>query len=826
MIWPFDSAISSSELITQLMEGSPADRKTAFAELSNIEDPEADKLILNLGRSLSSPDPDIVISMIDLIGIRKIEAGVDFLRPFSSDENQGIRLSAIRSLIKIQSQTSLDILIPLLNDENLEIRKVIHEALVNDFGDNATGALLRAVPEDKNSQFYFEVVLVLEEIHFFEKAKEMFASNDLELKKFQFQNMVRFHRPDFLSHFMDLAESGGNSIQMKLRKVLAEYSTEELEKPFTDALRNDSGKTIIKLIEDVLINRNDSRAFLVKLAAGIKKRELRSELINKVLRKMDTTTFLPALSLIYDPVPVIRAQVIESLVNLAQQTNRRLEDPNETNLDFLREQVNSWVEELKQYILVESHGDILGDLGKILFEVVSEKYQPLLQVLPHILNEAPMETMKNILGMHPDSRKNLIIDSLKNDSSIASIYNKALTKLPHIDIFRPLIECIAYFSREDRENFKKLLLKPLPSFKLGDLLNDSQPHIRLATLKLIAETNYDLMQIIEEKTSDPDPQVRMAAIGLALERKHPKLLSILENACVDPASEVVIKSLNGLKEIANPAEFPGILSRAVNHPSDEVRFFALKEIAKITQARYIQNFRNLSPEIRKLAGSAISKLDGGFVDRLITELKSLDPETRLRAVLIIENLNVTDKATDALLSAMRDPSKKVRAAIVKTLGIIGNYDLLGKLVEFLSDPDDRVRANSIEAITGIGKENALSIILPFLDDPNNRIRANAALAVWQIGRIDIFPVLNKMLVSSDIGMRASALWVLGETKIETMVNLIFPFIKDLNDMVRFNAIRALGKIKPELLKPLIPQLRRDSSNEIKRFITEISYKII
>ncbi|MBF0406941.1 MAG: HEAT repeat domain-containing protein [Candidatus Riflebacteria bacterium] len=826
MIWPFNSTESSSDLLSQLLEGSMAERKASIEKLLKSDDPELNALIISCMRTMDPEKSVNANALLEIIGLRKIEEGIEFIKRFlSSPDSENVR-AAVGALLNMQSQSALEILIPMLENSDLELRRTVHEGIVNCFQDSATGALIRSVPDDHNSQMYFEIVSLLEETGYFSKAREMFLSSDLELKKFQFQNIVKFYRPDFIPFFLELLETGGSSIQVKIRRTLSEYTTEELIKPVSDALRINPSKNILKLVEDILLNRSDTRSHLIHAASGITKREIRTDFVTKILRKMDPTMFLPALVLMDDPSPQIRSLVVDNLISLAQNTNRRIADPEETNRTFLKEQIEIWVEELHQHISVESHSEVLADFGKLLFSVGGNNINSMLPSLPKLLEYAHAETIKNIISLPAEQKSDLVYSSVKSDPSLAETYIKALSKLPHAEIFKPLVHCIEYFSKEDRDSFRKLLMKPFPSFSVYDLLNDENAETRLSVLQLISETNFDILKIIEEKTSDPDSRIRELAISLAISHKHPKLESILDDACVDPAANVVIMALSGLKSLSASQSFSSKLARAVNHPAEEVRYFALREIARLTQAKYIQNFKNLAPEIRKLAGAAISKLDGNFVDHLITELRSLDPETRLRAVLIMENLQVSDRGTDALLSAMKDPSKKVRAAIVKTLGIIGNHQLLSRLVEFLNDPDERVRANTIEAVISIGREEALSIVLPFLEDSNNRIRANAALAAWQIGQIDIMPVIRKMLSLKDNGMRASALWVLGEIRAQDYVNLIMPFIRDLNDMIRLNAVRAIGKIQPDLLKPYIPQLRRDNSAEIKKYITEISFRII
>ncbi|MBI3038267.1 HEAT repeat domain-containing protein [bacterium] len=330
---------------------------------------------------------------------------------------------------------------------------------------------------------------------------------------------------------------------------------------------------------------------------------------------------------------------------------------------------------------------------------------------------------------------------------------------------------------------------------------------------------------IELKALDPLPELRLLAIQVAVSMNHPRVIPILEQASKDLSPLVALEALKKLKQFISESRFVSFLTRNINSPSEELRGYALNEIAKITQKRYISNYRLLPLNIKKLAGSAILKLDSTFVDHLIEELKSLDPDSRLRAALIMENLKFGTQAQDALLMGMKDPSSKVRAAIVKTLGVLGNKALFKHLIGFFNDPDERVRANTIEAIKHLGHEQAVQVLSPFLKDPNNRVRANAALAVWQLGKVKILPIIHSMLSMNHL-MRASALWVLGVINSETNIPIILRYFKDKDDTVRLNAIKAISKIHLETLRTLIPALRKDPNPEIRRLVEEISYKLI
>ena len=83
-----------------------------------------------------------------------------------------------------------------------------------------------------------------------------------------------------------------------------------------------------------------------------------------------------------------------------------------------------------------------------------------------------------------------------------------------------------------------------------------------------------------------------------------------------------------------------------------------------------------------------------------------------------------------------------------------------------------------------------------------------------------------MLSDKDNNMRASALWAIGEIGDPIYISLTYQFMQDKNELIRFNAIKAISRINPTLLSPYIPLLRKDSSQKIRNIVKELSYKLI
>jgi HEAT repeat protein len=828
MMWPFKSWRPPQELLSCLEDSDPEVSREAFNELALHPDQETDVVILATLQTLKDPPVQLLRYLIELIGKRGIEAGVPALKKFTHTDDPDLRIAVLRALIKVPIQASLDAIIPALADEDLTIRREVRVAISGVFGDRAMGALMRCVPEDTESSLYFEIVSLFEEMGFFEKLIENFRHPDIEVRKFHLTGMVKFHYPDFIPLYLDALDLDEKGLHEKIRHALLGYSMEELLPSVLEHIPENPSRKLFIIIEEILINRfPESREKLIPKALLIDKTDLRLEFVERLLRKPDTLAFVPALALLEDPAPQIRSFAADSLIKLIGSVKFRLSDQEEVNRDYLRNQFFAWGREVAERLQKVSQNDVFVPMAKVFLHLAQDRSQLLLPLLPKLLTQQFNLTVKHLGTWGSDAMESLLSEILKHDRSIGGTLVSGVMQDSSPDLVKVIMKNLEFFDKKDVQLFRKTFNAKLLTGKYPNFYDDPDPLVRCAALELMMENGNDsYARRVEEKCHDPDPVVRQKALEIAQKTRHPKTADFLEEACFDPSPIVALEALKAVKKVMVPERFAVILTRAVNNPNEEIKTHALREIAKVTQKRYLENFNSLPPSVRKLAGSAILKLDASFIDHIIGDLRSLDPASRLRAAMIMENLQVGEKAKEALLAGIKDPSKKVRAAIVKTLGIMGDKTLMTNLIECFNDPDERVRANAIEAISAIGDDRAVKMLLPFLDDSNNRIRANAALAVWQIGKVNILPVLTNMIATRETLMKASALWVLGEIRSEVYLSMIIPFIGDREEIVRANAVKALAKIKPEVLKPYLPNLRKDSSQEIKKIVADLSYKLI
>ncbi|MDQ7779890.1 MAG: HEAT repeat domain-containing protein [Planctomycetota bacterium] len=259
----------------------------------------------------------------------------------------------------------------------------------------------------------------------------------------------------------------------------------------------------------------------------------------------------------------------------------------------------------------------------------------------------------------------------------------------------------------------------------------------------------------------PAPDVRVRVMRVLAQMGSVPPGEVVARALADP-EETVVSAAVDLIVSMNLPDKARLLTPLLSSTFELVRRRVSLELSRDNFERYIHSFDKLDSRTRELAGKAIAKIDPEMAERLADELQSLDPERRVKALRIAETVSKEKELEPILIELLNDPSRKVRATVVRTIGLLGSLDAIRALIKALSDPDRRTRANTIEAFEDIGNPKLAAILMPFLADLDNRIRANAVKALWNLGHPEAKQVLDEMLVDSEELMRLSAVWTMGE----------------------------------------------------------------
>ena len=234
-------------------------------------------------------------------------------------------------------------------------------------------------------------------------------------------------------------------------------------------------------------------------------------------------------------------------------------------------------------------------------------------------------------------------------------------------------------------------------------------------------------------------------------------------------------------------------------------FDALKSFLKV------ETLEN-SVEIKRLLKQVSRKEE---MENLISSLAKMDEKRCLELIVAlksgrrsVEQINTIER----ILKASSD-NKRMKAIIVRIMGLARNEKVMPLLTECLKDPDKRVRSNAVEAITDIGGDYAIDLVKPLLSDFDNRVKANAAKGLWKLGGVRSLQILREMMESKDKWMRASAAYALGEIGVMQVVELLLPGLSDPDPDVKINTVRALARSGDLIAVNSVIDVARNRSEE-------------
>lgn len=177
---------------------------------------------------------------------------------------------------------------------------------------------------------------------------------------------------------------------------------------------------------------------------------------------------------------------------------------------------------------------------------------------------------------------------------------------------------------------------------------------------------------------------------------------------------------------------------------------------------------------------------------------------------VLEEERVKDEI-EIQIDLLKDPDWVVRREAIITLGEMGDERCVPPVLSALRDGDWQVRDVAIEALGNIGSP-AIEGLVRLLRDWDIRRYALMALGKIKDERV-LDPIITHLKSDEFHEYATDALVEIGEPALEKLI----PCLKDKDEIVRKQAVIALGRIKsPETVDPLIDML------EDKDWFTRIS----
>ncbi len=166
---------------------------------------------------------------------------------------------------------------------------------------------------------------------------------------------------------------------------------------------------------------------------------------------------------------------------------------------------------------------------------------------------------------------------------------------------------------------------------------------------------------------------------------------------------------------------------------------------------------------------------------------------------------------------MKSTSAAVRRVAVRDIGRMRQPSSLKVLTEALgNDSDFGVRAMAAEALGNMRSKEAVPALVKALSDKNRNVRSAAIVAFGYIrSRKSVKPLAEFLNNEKDLGLRISALNVLGVIGSEEAAPVLMEILGGKNPRLSSIAAQSLGRMRyAKALKPLVKATK--SSNESLR----------
>jgi HEAT repeat protein len=248
--------------------------------------------------------------------------------------------------------------------------------------------------------------------------------------------------------------------------------------------------------------------------------------------------------------------------------------------------------------------------------------------------------------------------------------------------------------------------------------------------------------------------------------------------------------------------------------------------------------------VRSQIVEALIRHGAGVVDLLIDQLRVEDLDTRQAAAVALGRIG-DDRATGALIDALRDPELAVAAA--GALAQVGDRAAFDSLLELLGSQDAATRQAAIAALNSIGHEEMPERIADMLDDPDPLIRESALrvsgyfgyreclervlrcsrdenemvrrAAIESLVFFDDARVLPAIVDALDLGpasVRGAAASALMRLEPSAAVDALLRGLADSDAWVRYRAIKSLGSIGDSRVAPAVLDiLRQDPATHVR-----------
>lgn len=181
------------------------------------------------------------------------------------------------------------------------------------------------------------------------------------------------------------------------------------------------------------------------------------------------------------------------------------------------------------------------------------------------------------------------------------------------------------------------------------------------------------------------------------------------------------------------------------------------------------HFERLNPVQAKTAGRHAVSFVPGFVTHLQLKLRSSQMAERLRALRLLQMLNVAEKFKNDVFSVANDQSVEIRGATMMILGLIADTTSRRILERALNDEEPSVQEAAIDGLDEMNAPRRVDLFMPKTESEHAEVRSAAVRALLRLRVAPAAVALVKMLKDARPDHRCSALWIIDQLRLDHLL---------------------------------------------------------
>jgi HEAT repeat protein len=314
----------------------------------------------------------------------------------------------------------------------------------------------------------------------------------------------------------------------------------------------------------------------------------------------------------------------------------------------------------------------------------------------------------------------------------------------------------------------------------------------------LADLQQDaLMQHIRLQCADI-PQQRLRILRILMSRPRGASVQLLRQFLADPDESLARMAVREIVR-RKPPDWENMLLPLMTSAPASIRRIIGRSVGQNGFESFWHRFDRLNQPTRQQAGRAMLKLLPDAPQRLARRLTTGTVEQRLKAMLIVSELDLVETVRNDLRPLCSHPHPKVRSRAIGILSGAPTGADEATLQQALNDNDARVRANAIEAVERSNRSDYVTLLASRLRSSNARERANAIKALHRMKVSTATRALQAMLRDDRPDHRVSGLWALRQIGWWRLVEEVGRLAReDGNLRVRRYALAVLRSVAREL----------------------------